>query len=155
MPSRRYQDPLASVVTMALLPTALLPPPLLRCRFRRRATPERREAIPTCSCPSDSTFPPSIASTSPSSSASPSAVTSAVSTLSVFYPIPSFILFSCIPTSPSVNRKLTLSVYDRKAMSLAADPRYPVPSARPCPSSLANLNCPFAARTFTFSTAFR
>jgi len=47
MPSRRYQDPLAIVVAMALLPMALLPPLLLRCRFRRRATPERREAIPT------------------------------------------------------------------------------------------------------------
>jgi len=47
MPSRRYQDPLAIAVAMALLPTALLLPPLLRCRFRRRATPERREAIPT------------------------------------------------------------------------------------------------------------
>jgi len=47
MPSRRYQDPLAIAVAMALLPAALLPPPLLRCRFRRRATPERRDAIPT------------------------------------------------------------------------------------------------------------
>jgi len=47
MPSRRYQDPLAIVITMALLPTALLPPLFLQCRFRRRATPERREAIPT------------------------------------------------------------------------------------------------------------
>ena len=52
MPSRRYQDPLAIAVAMALLPTALLPPPLLqppllRCRFRRRTTPEQREAIPT------------------------------------------------------------------------------------------------------------
>jgi len=56
MPSRRYQDPLAIAVAMALLPTALLPPPLMRCCFRRRATPERREAIPThplfsCSVP--------------------------------------------------------------------------------------------------------
>jgi len=52
MPSRRYQDPLAIAVAMALLPTALLPPPLMRCCFRR----ERREAIPThplfsCSVP--------------------------------------------------------------------------------------------------------
>jgi len=41
MPSRRYQDPLAIAVAMALLTTALLPPLLLRCRFRRRATPEQ------------------------------------------------------------------------------------------------------------------
>jgi len=39
VPTRRYQDPLAIAVAMAL--------PLLRCRFRWRATPERREAIPT------------------------------------------------------------------------------------------------------------
>jgi len=47
MPNRRYQDPLAIAVAMALLPTVLLPLPLLWCRFHRRATPERREAIPT------------------------------------------------------------------------------------------------------------
>jgi len=55
MPSHRYQDPLAIAVAMALL-SALLPPPLLWCGFRRRATPQRREAIPThplfsCSVP--------------------------------------------------------------------------------------------------------
>jgi len=46
MPSRRYQGTPAIAVAIALLP-ALLPSPLLRCRFCRRATPERREAIPT------------------------------------------------------------------------------------------------------------
>ena len=38
-----------ALLPTALLPTASLPPPLLRCRFRWRATPERREAIPTSS----------------------------------------------------------------------------------------------------------
>jgi len=33
-------------VPLPLLPTALLPSPLLRRRFRRRATPEQRVAIP-------------------------------------------------------------------------------------------------------------
>jgi len=37
----------AVAVAMALLLSALLLSALLRCRFRRRATPERQEAIPT------------------------------------------------------------------------------------------------------------
>jgi len=42
MPSRRYQDPLTIAIAMALLPL-----PLLWCRFHRHPTPERQEAIPT------------------------------------------------------------------------------------------------------------
>jgi len=46
----------AVAVAMALLPIALLPPPLLQCRFHQGANPEQREVIPThplflCSVP--------------------------------------------------------------------------------------------------------
>ena len=48
--------------SLLLLPTALLPLPLLRCCFRRRATPERREAIQHYGAPCVASLPPQLPS---------------------------------------------------------------------------------------------